>query len=136
MRSQQANPLDLLLEEAEEAARPRPPPLVVGRHPQPRVAQDPEDIVSLDSVLLEWEDRPQVRLRRDVARAVLVGSDRDVAVDDIIPDILLEGFQLEELRAPAHLRGWEEPAEDLVPVVEVAVRIKAHDRLPGAGLER
>src|SRR5690606_31753138 len=102
------HPLALALEEAEVAAAPAPPAVVV-RPPHPTVLEDAIDVLLHDPVLLEGIDRRDVGLRRDIPHAPwFVSADGDVAHDLVLSHVLLVGLQLQLPRTPPHLRAREE----------------------------
>ena len=127
-----ARPLRLALEEAEVAARARPP-LVILRQARPGVVQDAEDVFLADTVVLEGVHGLDLRLVRDVAVAVLVGADGDVgqnaAAGELRLEPVLERLQLQHGRTPAHPGRRQIVVVDLQVVAERAVRVQPRDRL-------
>src|SRR6266540_2300458 len=76
MPFKKADPFHSALEEAEIAPRP-PPPLVLGRQTDPTLVQNALDVVDHEAVLLKRHHGLDIRLGRDVGRAVFVSPDPD-----------------------------------------------------------
>jgi len=123
----QAHPLPRPREETEPAPAALAP-LVVGRQPEAALVEDALDVGDHQAELLEGEERADVGLGRDVAAAVLVGADADVAPDRVGADVGLERLDLELARTPAHPRRGQHAAVHVEPVVKAAAGVQPDDR--------
>src|SRR6266540_4331148 len=113
----QAHPLGPPLEEAEVTARSRAPRIVLGCA-NSTLLKDTEDIVLPDANLFERVQWSDVGLSRDVALTSLVRSYSDIQEYRIISHVGFERFDLQLLRAPAHVGRGQVATIDLKPVVK------------------
>src|SRR5579884_223217 len=125
----QANPLDPLLVEAEEAPRPCAPPCHVRRQTEAGLLQDPKYVGTNQAILTERVDRSDVGLVADVPLTVFVRPQTNVVHDLVVSYVSLERLQLEHLRAPSTVVRRQQAAIYREPVVESVPRGGLRDPL-------